>query len=349
MTVAPPIEIFTTIPPFDPATPDYAGRVAEVARWSDQVGCRGTLVYTDNSLLDPWLVAHLVIQATGSLRPLVAVQPVYMHPYSVAKLVTTLASLHGRGVDLNWVAGGFTRDLEALNDTTPHDQRYARLTDYARIVTGLLAGGAPLTYEGAHYSVAALTLRPPLPAELAPRLLVSGSSDAGRAAARAIGATPVEYPPPELELVPAEVAGNGRGIRVGIIARDTDDEAWRLAVARFPPDRKGQLAHRLAMAVSDSSWHRQLAGYAEGGERPESPYWLVPFQNYKTFCPYLVGSHERVAAFLGGYLRAGCDTFILDVPFSESDLEHTRAALDLALEDGQGGQATVRPASGEGR
>jgi alkanesulfonate monooxygenase len=328
--------------------PDYAGRVREVSRWSDEAGCRGTLVYTDNSLLDPWLVAHLVVQATRSLRPLVAVQPVYMHPYSVAKLVTTFGSLHGRGVDLNLVAGGFTRDLEAMGDTTPHDQRYARLIDYARVVCGLLTDGAPITYEGAHYSVAALALRPPLAPELTPRILVSGSSDAGRAAARVIGATPVEYPPPELELAPADAAGAGRGIRVGIIARDTDDEAWRLAVARFPPDRKGQIAHRLAMAVSDSSWHRQLSGYAEAGERPESPYWLVPFENYKTFCPYLVGRHERVAEFLGSYLRAGCDTFILDVPFSEADLRHTRAAFDLALPGAQGA-AAARPTSAQRR
>jgi alkanesulfonate monooxygenase len=342
VSAAPP-EIFTTIPPFDPAAADYGARVAEVSRWSDRAGCRGTLVYTDNSLLDPWIVAHVVVESTAALRPLVAVQPVYMHPYTVAKLVTTLASLYGRGVDLNLVAGGFTRDLEALGDATPHDQRYDRLIDYARVVTGLLGDGRPVTYEGAHYSVTALSLRPPLPAELAPRLLVSGSSEAGRAAARAIGATPVEYPPPELELVQADDAGSGRGVRVGVIARESDEEAWSLAFARFPPDRKGQLAHRLAMSVSDSSWHRQLAGYAETAERPESPYWLVPFQNYKTFCPYLVGGHDRVAEFLGSYLRAGCDTFILDVPFSEADLEHTRTTFDLALRRAQ----AARPAPGE--
>jgi len=43
--------------------------------------------------------------------PLVAVQPVYMHPYSVAKMVSTLAFLHQRRVFLNMVAGGFKNDL----------------------------------------------------------------------------------------------------------------------------------------------------------------------------------------------------------------------------------------------
>jgi alkanesulfonate monooxygenase len=325
------LEIFTTTPPYDPAMPDYAGRVAETARWSDDAGARGTLVYTDNSLLDPWLVAEKVIQATRRLRPLVAVQPVYMHPYTVAKLVTSLAQLHGRGVDLNLVAGGFKRDLEALGDTTPHDERYARLTDYAIIVRDLLANGGPVTHRGAHFTATALTLKPPLPPELAPKITVSGSSEAGRSAARAIGATPVEYPPPEI--APRDDRDGGFGVRVGIIARDSAEEAWGIAYERFPPDRKGQLAHRLAMSVSDSSWHHQLAEGARVDGPPDSPYWLVPFENYRTFCPYLVGSHEQVADFLSGYLAAGCDMIILDVPFSAEDMAHASAVLDLASRD----------------
>jgi alkanesulfonate monooxygenase len=59
----------------------------------------------------------------------------------------------------------------------------------------------------------------------------------------------------------------------------------------------------------------------------------VPFENYKTFCPYLVGSHEQVADFLSGYLAAGCDMIILDVPFSAEDLAHASAVLDLASRD----------------
>ena len=62
--------------------------------------------------------------------PLIAVQPVYIHPYSVAKLVSSLAFLHGRKVYLNMVAGGFVTDLDALADETDHDERYRRLVEY---------------------------------------------------------------------------------------------------------------------------------------------------------------------------------------------------------------------------
>src|SRR5439155_940280 len=81
-------------------------------------------------------------------RPLVAVQPVYMHPYAVAKQITSFAYLYGRRLYLNMVAGGFKNDLDALSDTTPHDKRYARLVEYTTIISRLLTGPAPLTYEG---------------------------------------------------------------------------------------------------------------------------------------------------------------------------------------------------------
>ena len=189
------LEIFSTCPQaadFDRHA--YAQRVIDVARWSERHGCRGILVYSDNRQLDPWLVAHLILQHTQTLCPLVAVQPVYTHPYAVAKMVATLAHLYGRRVYLNMVAGGFKNDLAALNDPTPHDRRYDRLVEYTLIIRRLVEGSAPLTFAGEFYSVQGLKLTPPLPAELFPGVFVSGSSDAGQRAAQAMGATAVKYP-----------------------------------------------------------------------------------------------------------------------------------------------------------
>ena len=59
---------------------------------------------------------------------------------------------------------------------------------------------------------------------------------------------------------------------------------------------------------------------------------MVPFQNYKTMCPYLVGSYEQVAAELGRYVAAGFRTVILDVPPDEDELTHTFAALAAAMQ-----------------
>lgn len=327
------VEVFSTCPQSkDVDQSEYLDQVADVARWSDEAGYRGILVYTDNGIVDPWLVSQVILQSTTTLCPLVAIQPIYMHPYSAAKMVSTLAFLHGRRIFLNMLAGGFKNDLIALNDETPHDDRYVRTVEYTQIITRLLSGPEPVTFEGRYYKVTNLKLTPPLPPELFPGVLISGSSEAGLAAAREIQATAVKYPKPPGEEDDQTKDTIGSGVRVGVIARDTADEAWRVALERFPEDRKGQIAHGLAMKTSDSQWHKQLSELGEKPVSEENPYWLGPFQNYKTFCPYLVGTYERVGEELASYIGFGYKTFILDIPPSYDELQHTASAFQAARE-----------------
>ena len=326
------IEVFSTCPQSkDIEQAEHLERVGEIARWSEKAGYRGILVYTDNSIADPWLVSQVILEQTETLSPLVAIQPIYMHPYSVAKMITTLGFLHGRRLYLNMLAGGFKNDLLALGDDTPHDERYDRTVEYTKIVLGLLEGNEPVSIEGKYYRTENLKLTPALPPELFPGLLISGSSDAGLAAARAISATAVKYPKPPGEEVDQRSDTIDSGVRVGIIARETGGEAWRVALERFPEDRKGQITHKLAMKVSDSSWHEQLSELGENPVSEENPYWLGPFENYKTFCPYLVGSYERVATEVARYIDLGFGTFILDIPPSEEELDHTAVVFREAL------------------
>jgi alkanesulfonate monooxygenase len=326
------IEVFSTCPQSSQIPKeDYLKNVADVARWSEQYGCRGILVYTDNSLVDAWLVSQLVIENTTELCPLVAVQPVYMHPYTVAKMVSSYGFLYDRRIYLNMVAGGFKNDLNQLNDPTPHDRRYERMIEYVQIIKQLLGAETGISFEGEFYKVDKLRMTPPLPPELFPGIFVSGSSEAGLAAAKAMGAVAVKYPKP-----PGEYGNEPHdetidsGVRVGIIAREDENEAWSVAYERFPVDRKGELAHQLAMKTSDSVWHKQLS---ELGATPENnPYWLIPFQRYKTFCPYLVGKYSKVAAEVARYIDLGFTTFILDIPPNEEELYHTGVVFKRAIE-----------------
>jgi alkanesulfonate monooxygenase len=308
----------------------YLERLIEISKWSDEAGCKGILVFSDNSNLDPWLLSNIIIQHTRALCPLIAVQPVYMHPYWVAKQIATIGHVYGRQIYLNMVAGGFKNDLDALNDHTPHDLRYARLIEYTTIITRLLASPEPVTFEGEFHSVARLKMTPPLPHVLVPGVFVSGSSEAGIAAAKALGATAIKYPKPAGEEDPASDNLERPGIRVGIIAREDAAEAWQIARQRFPEDRKGQLTRNLAAKVSDSVWHKELS--ERDASTVNSPYWLVPFHNYKTMCPYLVGSYEQVAGELSRYFNAGYRTVILDIPPSAEELVHTFAAFDRAMQ-----------------
>lgn len=297
------LHVFATCPPLGADEEHWIERLRAFARAAEAAGCSGALAVADGGQPDPWLVAQVLLGATRRLSPLVAVQPAHLHPYAAAKMVATLGCLHSRRLHLNMVAGGFRNDLASLNDATAHDARYARLAEYAVLVQRLLASAQPVSFEGRYYAVQNLKLAPALPPGLAPRFLVSGTSPAGHEAARRLHAVAVEYAPAPEELAPPPERTGRRGLRVGIVARATDDEAWAAARARYPLPRK---------------------------RAADEGYWLEPFRNYLAACPLLVGSHARVAEQVARYIDAGFTTFILDVAPEAAEMQHVGEVFERA-------------------
>jgi alkanesulfonate monooxygenase len=100
------------------------------------------------------------------------------------------------------------------------------------------------------------------------------------------------------------------------------------------------------MRISDSQWHKNLAKLERDTTERWRTYWLWPFRNYNTFCPYLVGSYCEVSEEIATYLKAGFTNFILDIPREEIDLQQARRVFDLALEkSAQAVSGTVKPSS----
>jgi alkanesulfonate monooxygenase len=213
------LDVFSVCPPVELVAPaDYLRRVADVARWSEEAGCRGVLLHGDDGHVDPWLVAQVVLRNTEALSPLVAIQPASMHPYAAAKMVSSLAFLHHRRLYLHFHAG-------AVDD--------GRTTEYATIMKGLLGGPGVFSFDGHYYRVSNLKMTPPLPSELFPRIVISEPWPL------AVKAAPVPSEPTSI----ATAIGNATaGLGIGVIAREDAAEAWRLAYERFPDDHQGPAA-----------------------------------------------------------------------------------------------------------
>jgi len=334
------LEVYGTYPSVRGATPDsFVAPILDVARWSESAGMRGLLVFTDNDTMDPWAAAQFLLERTATLVPLVAVQPLYMHPYTAARLVTTLACLYGRRLDLNLVAGGYRPQLRALGCTLDHDQRYARLTEYGRILLDLLGQDAPMTRHTEYFEVHQATLNPPLPAGLTPGVFVAGTSPAAAATARALGAVRLFYPHEPDTYAGTGAPLTGCGIRVGIIARDDSGQAWQLARRRFPASEVVEQMRGLHVPHYDAQWHREIWETSGAAPPVQETYWLHPFRVSREFCPYLVGSHQEVAAVLSRYLELGVGTLILNQARVEDDAFHAMEAIRQAERMAAGSRA----------
>lgn len=335
MNMASELTIIGGCPTFDDNMPSskYMEEIKKSAMRSERYGFSAMLVYSDHQQFDPWLAANCLMSSTKKISPLVAVQPLYAHPFTVAKLVASLSLVHDRPVHLNFISGGFPHDLEALCDETSHDRRYERVAEYGEIVRNLLSSGRPVSYRGANYQASGLHLRMAarLKPDCAPIFTISGSSPAGMAVARRLGARAIEYlrPVRDYDGKPRP-EGTEHGTRLGIVSRAKAQDAWSVARSRYPDDELGREMREYYIRVSDSVWVKELGSEVTVPEG--HPYWLGPYKNGHASCPFLVGSREDIARELIGYFKMGLRTFLLDDPPTDEDAFEIQSVFAMAEE-----------------
>ncbi|GLL03746.1 LLM class flavin-dependent oxidoreductase [Dactylosporangium matsuzakiense] len=315
----------------------YLGDVAQLA---ERHGFEGLLSFYNHRNLDPWMVAATLLHTTTTLVPLVAVQPYAVGPLTTAKMVHTLSSLHGRRVDVNLITGAAKEELVQIGDTIDHDQRYARAMEHMQVVSSLLGSNEPFNHDGAHYRFRGLRADAALDPQLHPRVFVAGASEAGRKAAFAVGDVAVTHPEPVQLFAEGFLASHAAavraaarqpprvGIRVGLVARPTSEEAWEFARTQYVADRYTRLKMSMRKK-SDSVWSRQMAALATEGDVYDEVYWTGAYRSDQGFAPLLVGDYEQVAQYLAEYLTLGVSTVLLAAVYSEEDFRHVDRVLTL--------------------
>jgi alkanesulfonate monooxygenase len=339
------IEVFT-ISPRTTIVDEYWKNIEQVIAWSDQYDATGILLFEGNdTFVQPWLAGHATFTNTTTLCPLVAVNPVYMHPFTAAKMVSSFAYLYGRKTYLNMITGTALSYLDALNDHLDKEQRYDRLREYSELISLLTAsGGQPVTYEGEYYKTKNLKLEPAVPENLQPTFYIAGQSEGAVKTSQAIGAVHMQMLPARLD---AELRPGATGIHFGIVTRNDEDAAWRAAKENFPPDAEGRRMQAFSMNNTDSVWKQRMMMATKMEEDAQPGYWLEPFRNFKADCPYFIGSRSQVAGLVSRLVRNGIRHIILDIPraeqeFAEIDAAFAEAAQLLACDSLPTAKAPIR-------
>jgi alkanesulfonate monooxygenase len=306
---------------------DYWSDICKVAAFSETCRLTGMLLFTGNdTYLEPWAVTHELLRRTATISPLVAVNPIYMHPFTVAKMIASLVRLHGRKIYLNMVTGTAVSHQTAMGDNLSHDERYDRLAEYIRIVKALLGSARPLSFTGRYYQTDQLHLFPGIPAEMAPEFLLAGQSDAARRVCAATDSIAMQMLPAALE----DGLLNIPGMHFGIVSRETESAAWKAAEALFPENREYRAMLEYSMSNTDAAWKRRMKADAERGSAAKNGYWLAPFANLQADCPYLVGSHAHLADRLRRLAQRGVTTFVLDIPAREEEFLNLNRVLQMS-------------------
>lgn len=296
----------------------------QIAQAADQLGYFGVLLPTGRSCEDSWIVASAVAPFTERLRYLVAVRPGLQSPSVAARMTATLDRISNGRLLINVVTGGDPVENRGDGIFLPHDERYAVTREFLDVYSDLLAGKT-VNAEGKHIRIEDGRLLFPPVQSPRPPLYFGGSSDAGiDVAADTVDKYLTWGEPPaqvaeKVERVRAAAAKRGRklsfGIRLHVIVRETNAEAWKAAdeLIRHVSDDTIASAQKI-FARMDSVGQQRMA-QLHGGHRDKleisSNLWAGVGLVRGGAGTALVGDPATIAARIREYQDVGIDTFIL--------------------------------------
>jgi len=267
---------------------DYLRQIAQAA---DTLAYTGVLIPTGRSCEDPWVIASALLPLTRRLKFLVAVRPGLTTPTLAARMAATFDRLSGGRLLVNLVTGGDESELEGDGIFLDHAARYVQSAEFIRVWREVLAAshtGQVVNFDGEHIRVKdAKLLFPPLQ-HPHPPVYFGGSSKAAHAlAAEQVEAYLTWGEPPaavaeKIADVKARAAAHGRavefGIRLHVIVRETEEQAWAAAdalISRLDDDTVARAQQ--AFAKMDSEGQRRMAAlHKQGGARNRAALKISP-------------------------------------------------------------------------
>ena len=310
---------------------DYFKQVAIAA---DTLGYEGVLLPTGRSCEDSWMVAASLVDVTRRLKFLVALRPGIIQPVQTARMAATLDRLSGGRVLVNLVTGGDPDELAGDGLHLSHEERYELSTEFVSIWRGVLQAShtnEAIDFDGKHLKVkGAKVIYPPVTRPYPP-LFFGGSSGPAHDLAASQCDTYLTWgePPAAVAEKVRDVGGRaekrGRklefGIRLHVIVRETEEEAWAAAgklVSHLDDDIVA--AAQKKFAAMDSIGQRRMAELHGGRFDKSNPraglevspnLWAGVGLVRGGAGTALVGNPRQVADRIQEYADLGMNYFIL--------------------------------------
>lgn len=306
---------------------NYVDYLAEIARAAEISGFQGGLIPSFPMTDEPWVISSVLARETKTFRFMIPFQPGFLNPVTAARMTASLQRATGGRALYNIITGGGGPAQLWWGDFTGHDDRYGRTTEFLDILRGVWRGG-PFSYDGRFYQVKDAGLPDPLSREEFPEIYFSGSSDAALQSASKHADYYLTWLEPFAQIrekfarVRERTDALGRqikcAIRVDIVARPTEEEAWREVKKGFEKlspevleqyNRAADGGDSVGASRQRATRPQRIAGYKDLIIEPNVWSGFSLLRGGQTMG--IVGSYEQVAERLDELVQLGADAFIL--------------------------------------
>lgn len=303
----------------------YIDHLAGIAKAAESVGFLGGLIPSFPNTDDPWVISPLLAQETKSFRFMIAFQPGFGNPVHTARMTASLQrSTDGRTL-FNIITGGGGPAQLWWGDSFAHDDRYGRTSEWLDVFRGVWSQ-QDFSYKGRFYQVEGGALPAHFQTEEFPEMWFSGSSEAALQVASKHADYYLSWLEPFDQLTAkfanvkertAALGGEQKcAVRVDLVARPTEEEAWRDIRIGFE-NVSDETRNRWRGQATDSIGAARQAALRPTEARYYDELIVAPNLwggfNLLRGGPALgiVGSYEQCAAKLDELIERGADGFIL--------------------------------------
>jgi alkanesulfonate monooxygenase len=292
--------------PYSPGVTDPRGRsfnyfdhLHQVARAADLAGFDGLRIPEDPAGDEPWIVAGYVARGTRHLKLLTEFEASRGSSVYAAKNAVSYQRFTGGRFAWQIKAGGDEKQRRAQGDFVADGDRHARIEEFLTVARGVLTQ-SPYSFKGRFFEVQNGGFQGALGNQSVPLVYLSGNSpeDYGLSAKVADVHVFDAASTAELEkkvalvreLAKTEGRQLGFGLRLDVLARETEEEA-----------------------IFDAERYWQQPGGRQSGGAPtvDQRLWAGLTSNNTGAAATLVGSYEQVVQALIAYFAAGIDSFLL--------------------------------------
>ena len=273
-----------------PAGPDMFERVVTAA---EEAGFEYMLVPVQTVCWEAWITSAMMIGRSKKIKLLVAARPGYINPVLMAKMISTFDQLSGGRISINLIAGQSEKENTGEGIPWPKETRYEMMEEEVTILKTIWAAKGPVDFDGKFYKLNRAQIRPyPLQQPWPKFYLGGGSGQAWELAAKHGREDKI-----------------GFGMRLQIICRETEAEAWEAArgLVEGVSDKHQQMI-KTHFATSVANARMQKLGEQD---LIEPHLWTGLTKVRPGAGVAVVGNPAHVAGVLQNFIDLGCHSFCL--------------------------------------
>lgn len=320
-----------------------------VIQAAEAAGFEYFLIPVASTCWEAWIAGAMAVAKTRRIKALVAARPGYISPVQLAKMGATFDQLSGGRLSVNLIAG--QSDAEALAEgvTLPKEDRYALMDEDVSIIKALWTRKGPVDYAGRFHTLTGARVMPKPLQQPHPRFYLGGGShEAWEVSAKHAdihlfwGDTP-ERIRENMATIRQMAARHGRaeeigfGMRLQILCRETEAEAWAAADELVRGVTEAQTRFIRTYYASSAANRRVQQLAREHGDLIGPHLWTGVTRVRPGAGIVVVGDPTQCAATLQQFIDLGCVSFCLSgYPHDEEATRFARWVRPLLVERNPG-------------